>query len=562
MLSKQGLPFRGHLENEGNYVQLLLCRSEDVEGLKQWVHSGKYMSHEIINEVIEIMAHELLRGIISNVKCANYFALIVDETQDVSRIEQLSVSIRWVDNSFNIHEDFAGLMAVEKMDGASLASLLKDVLLRCDLPLNQCRGQAYDGAANMSGCFNGVASRLRSEVKAALYVHCTAHCLNLCLQDCARKCSCVRDALGLVMEISNIIRNSPKRLASFKTIQKELCPNSPDLKPLCPTRWTVLTVAIAAVLENYSAVIEELHRIGESHCETSARAVGNAVMMERFSTFFGLKLSHLLFSAIEQVATTLQYKDINAQEAAAAINSAKHFLERQRSEEEFDLFYDTVRQNAIDNKVQEPTLPRQRRVPQRVDSGAHNHVFSSPKEYYRCQYYEVLDLLKEDLLRRFDQPTLAILKEIEDILIKSCNGTKVTISPEFTKLYSDDINITTLLVQLSMLPDVILTANSEHSMGIKEVTKVCNFAKTMLGEIKKLLHIYLTIPLTSATAERSFSLLRRLKNYLRSTMTQNRLNHLLLLHVHKRACERLNIQKIAIEFVSRNERRLNYFGHY
>lgn len=43
MLSKQGLPFRGHVI-EGNYVQLLLCRSEDVEGLKQWVHSGKYVT--------------------------------------------------------------------------------------------------------------------------------------------------------------------------------------------------------------------------------------------------------------------------------------------------------------------------------------------------------------------------------------------------------------------------------------------------------------------------------------------------------------------------------------
>ena len=63
----------------------------------------------------------------------------------------------------------------------------------------------------------------------------------------------------------------------------------------------------------------------------------------------------------------------------------------------------------------------------------------------------------------------------------------------------------------------------------------------MLGEIKKLLHIYLTIPLTSVTAESSFYSLQRLKNYLRSTMMQNRLNHLLLLHVHKRACERLSI---------------------
>uniref|UniRef100_A0A1X7VKF4 Uncharacterized protein n=1 Tax=Amphimedon queenslandica TaxID=400682 RepID=A0A1X7VKF4_AMPQE len=180
--------------NKGKFVQLLLCRSADVEGLKQWVHSGKYMSHEIINEVIEIMAHELLRGIIANVKCANYYALIADETQDVSRIEQLPVS---------------------------MASFLKDVLLRCDLSLNRCRGQAYNGAANMSGCFNGVASHLRSEEKAALYVHCTARCLNLCLQNCARRCSYVRDALGLVMEILNIICNSPKRLASFKTVLKE-----------------------------------------------------------------------------------------------------------------------------------------------------------------------------------------------------------------------------------------------------------------------------------------------------------------------------------------------------
>uniref|UniRef100_A0A1X7U182 Uncharacterized protein n=1 Tax=Amphimedon queenslandica TaxID=400682 RepID=A0A1X7U182_AMPQE len=82
MLSKLVLPFRGHVEKEGNFVQLLLHRSEDVEGLKQWVHSGKYMSHEIINKVIEIMAHELLRGIIANVNCANYYALIADETQD------------------------------------------------------------------------------------------------------------------------------------------------------------------------------------------------------------------------------------------------------------------------------------------------------------------------------------------------------------------------------------------------------------------------------------------------------------------------------------------------
>ena len=44
-------------------------------------------------------------------------------------------------------------------------------------------------------------------------------------------------------------------------------------------------------------------------------------------------------------------------------------------------------------------------------------------------------------------------------------------------------------------------------------------------------------------------------------MTQNRLNNLTLLHVHKSVCEMLDIQKIAAKFVNRNERR-QFFGHY
>ena len=53
--------------------------------------------------------------------------------------------------------------------------------------------------------------------------------------------------LYLAGELSNLIRASPKRLAL--TIQDELAPAAPGLKPLCPTRWTVRTAAIDAVLK-------------------------------------------------------------------------------------------------------------------------------------------------------------------------------------------------------------------------------------------------------------------------------------------------------------------------
>ena len=117
-----------------------------------------------------------------------------------------------------------------------------------------------------------------------------------------------------------------------------------------------------------------------------------------------------------------------------------------------------------------------------------------------------------------------------------------------------------LQIQLQMLPDLIKTYNqNQHNITIKEVTLIttlCDImntisvSKTMLSEVFKLLHIFLTIP------ERTFSTL----NYLRSTMGQQRLNNMMLLHIHKDLTDDIDNIKIAQEFVNANERRMNYFG--
>ena len=72
------------------------------------------------------------------------------------------------------------------------------MLIRCDLPLSRYRGQAYDGAANISGIRTGVSTRIQKETPAALPVHCFAYSLNLCLQDAGRQIVIIRDALGTV----------------------------------------------------------------------------------------------------------------------------------------------------------------------------------------------------------------------------------------------------------------------------------------------------------------------------------------------------------------------------
>ena len=86
--------------------------------------------------------------------------------------------------------------------------------------------------------------------------------------------------------------------------------------------------------------------------------------------------------------------------------------------------------------------------------------------------------------------------------------------------------------------------------------------KGMLGEVDKLLRAYLTFPITSSTAERSFSSLCQIKTFLRSRMIQQCLNNLFMLYVHTAQTDYLDLLSIAKEFMSANSRWLNYFGKF
>ena len=67
------------------------------------------------------------------------------------------------------------------------------------------------------------------------------------------------------------------------------------------------------------------------------------------------------------------------------------------------------------------------------------------------------------------------------------------------------------------------------------------------------------MPATNSVSERSFSALRRVKTYLRNTMTQTRLNSIMVIHVHKNVTEKLNLVDITNEFVAGSEHWLTIF---
>ena len=84
----------------------------------------------------------------------------------------------------------------------------------------------------------------------------------------------------------------------------------------------------------------------------------------------------------------------------------------------------------------------------------------------------------------------------------------------------------------------------------------------MFTEVFTLLWLVLIIPVTTATAERTFSTLRRLKTFLHSNKSQPRLNHTMPLHIHKERTDELDLVEIAKNFNAVNDRRRLYFGNF
>ena len=167
---------------------------------------------------------------------------------------------------------------------------------------------------------------------------------------------------------------------------------------------------------------------------------------------------------------------------------------------------------------------------------------------------------------RFDQPGYGIYKNLQDIIIKSIK--KESYDDNFnviTSLYQSDINPDQLRVHLDTLSANFPVENKDAItiFDVKDyVLSLSSNERLIISEVCVLLRLILVMPSTNAISERSFSALRRIKTYLRSTMSQDRLNYLLVLHVHKELTDSLDLITVANDFAADSEHRLSIFRRF
>ena len=168
------------------------------------------------------MTFVILRDIANNINDSILYSVVSNEVTDCSNKEQFVICYRRVYKVFDTHEDFIGIYHVDNIKADALATVIKDVLIRLDIPLSNARGQCYDGAKNIYGIKNGFSNKILSENPKAFSTDCFGYASNLALGDMVKNIRFLKDSMDTTYKISNPVKRSPKKDVMLQKIRKDI----------------------------------------------------------------------------------------------------------------------------------------------------------------------------------------------------------------------------------------------------------------------------------------------------------------------------------------------------
>ena len=241
-----------------------------------------------------------------------------------------------------------------------------------------------------------------------------------------------------------LIKKSPRHDATLQRLKEQMHEDSPGIRVLCPTRWTVRAQALQSMLLNYQVLQvlwqESLDFVKEA--EMRSRILGVSTCMKTFDFFGGVALGELLLNHTDNLSKTLQHTSMSAAEGHSIAKMTVCTLQSMRSDPNFELFWQKVTKHAAELDVDEPALPRQRKRPRRYEDGiGEAHFSENVKDFFRRIFFEALDLVISGINSRFDQPGYKIYSKLEDLLVKAANNEEYNDEYQFIiDFYKDDFD--------------------------------------------------------------------------------------------------------------------------
>jgi hypothetical protein len=448
-----------------------------------------------------------------------------------------------------------------------LFNVLLDALKSLDLNIDDVRGQGYDNGSNMKGKHQGVQTRVLEINPRALYMSCVAHSPDLTLSDMANSCKTVVSFFGVMQRIYCLFARSTKRWKIlFDNVERF------TVKPLSDTRWESRVKSVQPIRYQTPQIIsalKELERVAtdDHDSKTVSDAPSLVLALEKFEFIVGMVIWDDVLSTINMVSKKLQSKIVCLDTTLKQIEGVITYFQKYR-EDGFDASIVTAKSIASSMGI-EPGFPAKRQSKRKKYFDEQNdeteELQHSAIESLKYEYFNVIvDHAIASLTSRFEK-----LKEFEKIFgflfnsenLKSLDDNDLrncctTFVETFSHGNNSDVELDDFFCELkvlrSSLPEELMSA-----------VEILHFVKAAdcYPNVSIAYRVLLTIPVTVASAERSFSKLKLLRNYLRSTISQERLNGLATCTIEKDILDDIDLDTVIEDFASRNAHRRIFTRH-
>nr|CAI5818433.1 unnamed protein product [Callosobruchus analis] len=381
----------------------------------------------------------------------------------------------------------------------------------------------------MSGVYGGLQTLIKEHAPNTDYVHCAAHALNLVLNDAARHVREVSTFFDNLEKIYTFFGNSIKRWAmlSDDSSEKYLI----TLKKVSPTRWSSRNDALLAVKKNFLLIMKPLYQLNLISNKKDEREECKSIVniLESFDFLVLVAFFSSLFEIINPVSTALQHENNDLQKSSILLSNLLNRLCQLRNQSSFNsLLYESKDLAKEWGGVTTVFKNSRRKITKRFfDELSQDERVSDPESYFKVNvYYCCLDISISQTKERFQ--SLCNLSNIFEILqpeklLSSSSEEILNASGKLSAKYSKDISLN-LCDQLKPLK-TCLNSEIKKIYSIKELIELLllkfNSLASSFPEVITACFLFLILPVTTATAERSFSKLKLIKNYLRTSRGKN-----------------------------------------
>ncbi|KAF0688590.1 zinc finger MYM-type protein 1-like, partial [Aphis craccivora] len=403
--------------------------------------------------------------------------------------------------------------------------------------------------------YTGLQARIKNACSYTVYVPCSAHSLNLIGECAASCCLTANNFFNLIQNIFTFFSASTNRWQ----VLSECLTGNISIKRLSDTRWSARHDACSSLSKNWSQVLKALNEIEKNPLEkpqTRCEARGLLVQLRSLEMSIMVTVWSDVLERFNYTSKKLQEVSIDLRTVLKLYYSLIHYINDIRNN------YDLYEKKSIEiSEIKEYKTQINRKKKRKIlyDESHENESQLNSKDVFKSQtYIPIMDSLISELNKR----KIAYEDINEKFKFLFC----------ITEISSSEVRHQSAVLQKYYSKDLPVSFSNEciHFQSYLLTLPKDNAPKTILEMLQKIiksdlqdvfpyisiaLRMFLCCPASNCSAERSFSALKRIKTYLRSSTKDDRLNDLAILNIELELTVNINYDDIINKFSELKARR-------